>query len=148
MSNTGTDDSKLKLFRAIASGHSPIVKRMNSFIINGYRFDTQNTDKSKKTQNFGVMVEADGKTYFRKINHIIELDYFLEYKVVLFCCDWVDVNSRGLKKDKRGFALLNFSHKIHEEGALKDDPCIFASQAQQVFYVEDEKDKGWDMWLK
>lgn len=54
------------------------------------------------------------------------------------------MNSRGLNKDKRGFTLLNFSHKIHEGGALKNDPYIFSSQAQQVFYVEDEKDKGWE----
>ena len=45
--------------------------------------------------------------------------------MVLFRCDWVNVNSRGLKRDKRGFTLVNFSHKIHEGGALKDDPYIF-----------------------
>ena len=37
---------------------------------------------------------------------------------------------------------------MHEGGALKDDPHIFLSQAQQVFYVEDEKDKGWEHVLK
>ena len=121
---------------------------MNAFVINGYRFHTQKRDKAKKTQNFGVMVEAEGKTYFGKINDIIELDYYSERKVVLFRCDWVNVNSRGLKRDKRGFTLVNFSHKIHEGGALKDDPYIFSSQAQQVFYVEDEKDKGWEHVVK
>ena len=45
--------------------------------------------------------------------------------------------------DKKGFSLLNFSHKIHKGNALKDDPYILLSQAHQVFYVEDEKDKGW-----
>ena len=38
---------------------------------------------------------------------------------------------------------MNFSHKIHEGGALKDDPYILSSQAQQVFYIGDENDKGW-----
>ena len=55
---------------------------------------------------------------------------------------------QGLKRDKRGFTLVNFSHKIHEGDALKDDPYIFSSQAQQVFYVEDEKDKGWEHAVK
>ena len=87
--------------------------------------------------------EADDKSYFGKINDVIELDYHSEYKKVLFPCDWVNVNSRGLKKDKKGFTLLNFSHKIHEGAVLKDDPYIFASQAHQVFSVEDEKYKGW-----
>jgi len=54
----------------------------------------------------------------------------------------------GLKKDKRGFTLLNLSYKIHEGGTLKDDPHIFSSQAQEVFYVEDEKDKGWKHIVK
>ena len=39
---------------------------------------------------------------------------------------------------------MNFSHKIHEGGALKDDPYILSSQAQQVSYVGDENDKGWE----
>ena len=89
-------------------------------------------------------MKADSKTYYGQIVDIIELDYYSECKVVLFRCDWVNVNSRGLKKDKRGFTLLNFSHRIHEGGALKDDPYIFSSQAQQVFYIEDENDKGWE----
>ena len=56
----------------------------------------------------------------------------------------MDINSsQGRKVDKRGFILFNFSHKIHKGNALKDDPYILSSQANQVFYVEDEKDKGW-----
>ena len=56
----------------------------------------------------------------------------------------MDVNSsRGRKVHKRGFNLLNFSHKIHKGNSLKDDPYILSSQANQVFYVEDEKDKRW-----
>ena len=132
------------MLRAVAQGPNSIVKRMKAFNINGYRFHTQARDETKKTQNYGVMVEADGKPYYGKITDIIELDYFSKYKVVIFRCDWVDVNSsRGRKVDKRGFTLLNFSHKIHKGNSLKDDPYILSSQANQVFYVDDEKDKGW-----
>ena len=105
---------------------------MNAFVINGYCFHNRRRDKSKKTHNFGVVVEAEGKSYYGKIIDIIELDYYLECKVVLVQCEWVNVNLRGVKKDKRGFTLLNFSHKIHEGGALKDNLFIFSSQAQQV----------------
>ena len=133
-----------KLLRALFHGPNSMAKRMKAFTINGYRFHTEARDRSKATQNYGVMVEVEGKPYYGKITDIIELDYFSECKVVLFRCDWVDVrSSRGRKEDKRGFTLLNFAHKIHTGNALKDDPYILASEACQVFYVEDEKEKGW-----
>jgi len=73
------------------------------------------------------MVEAESKTYYREIIDIIKLDYYSECKVVLFLWDWVNVNSWGLKKDKRGFTSLKFSHKMHKGGVSKDDPYIFSS---------------------
>ena len=62
------------------------------------------------------MMEANSKIYYGKIIDIIKLDYYSECKVVLFRCDWVNVNSRGLKKDKRGFTPLNFSQGYMKEG--------------------------------
>ena len=81
------------MLKAVAQGPNSIVKRMKAFNINGYRFHTQARDETKKTQNYGVMVEANGKPYYGKMIGIIKLDYFSECKVVLFRCDWVDVNS-------------------------------------------------------
>lgn len=133
-----------KVLRALFHGLNSITKRMKDFTINGYRFHTEGRDKSKTTQNYRVMVEAEGKPYQGKITDIIELDYFSECKVVLFRCDWVDVSSsHGQKEDKRGFTLLNFAHKTHRGNALKDDPYILSSQASQVIYVKKEKGKGW-----
>jgi len=77
----------------MTGGPKPVAKKMNTFVINGYRFHTQRTDKSKETQNFGVMVEGEGKSYYGKITDIIELDYYSECKVVLFRCEWAKVNS-------------------------------------------------------
>jgi len=143
------NNPRSKVLKALFHGPNSMAKRMKAFTINGYRFHTEGRDKSKTTQNYGVMVEAEGKPYYGKITDIIELDYFSECKVVLFRCDWVDVNSsRGRKEDKRGFTLLNFAHKIPRGNALKDDPYILSSQASQVFYVEDEKDKGWSHVVK
>ncbi|GJV58912.1 transposon, En/Spm-like protein [Tanacetum coccineum] len=81
----------------------------------------------------------------QQLTDIIELEYFLEHKVVLFRCDWVDMrHSRGIKKDKYGFPLVTFSRPfIHTGESLKDDPFIIASYAQQVFYIEDPKDVRW-----
>ncbi|GJW02157.1 hypothetical protein Tco_1561013, partial [Tanacetum coccineum] len=93
----------------------------------------------------GVMVEVEGGNYYGKLTSIIELEYVFGYKVVLFRCDWVDIRpSRGLKKDKYGFPLINFSRPLVHTGIqLKDDPFIVSSQAKQVFYIDDVKDVGW-----
>lgn len=130
---------------SIASGPRTIAKRYNGIITNGYRFLTRRREEFKKTQNSGVIVEVEGGNYYGKLSNIIELEYFGGYKVVLFHCDWADIRpSRGLKKDKYGFPLVNFSRPlIHTGENLQDDPFIISSQARQVFYIEDLKDAGW-----
>ncbi|RVW14936.1 hypothetical protein CK203_106764 [Vitis vinifera] len=56
-------------------------------------------------------------------------------------CDWVD-NKNGIKVDELGFTLVDFSKICH-----KSDPFILASQAKQVFYVEDQLDPKWSIVL-
>nr|CAD1821762.1 unnamed protein product [Ananas comosus var. bracteatus] len=130
---------------AMARGPNNITKRFSGFIINGFRFHTKDREKFRKTQNSGVMVEADGQTYYGALTDIFELDYFGKFKVVLFRCDWVDVRSpRGLKQDTNGSTLVNFSKLIHTGQFLKDDPFIFSSQAKQVFYVQDPRNEDWN----
>ena len=134
---------------AIARGPNNIVSRYNGFIINGFKFHTKEREKFRKTQNSGVMVEADGKAYYGILTDIYELNYYRKFKVVLFRYDWVDINSpRGLKVDTNGFTLVNFSRLIHTGVLLKDDPFIFSSQARQVFFVQDSKDKEWAIVIK
>ena len=53
-----------------------------------------------------------------------------------------------MKYDSNGFILVNFSRLIHTGVLLKDDPFIFSSQARQVFYVQDSKDKEWATVIK
>jgi len=106
---------------------------MNAFVINAYRSILKTKINQRKLKNFSVMAKVKGKTCFGKINDVIELYYHSEHNGILFLCDWVIMNSRGLRKGKRGFTLLNFSHKIYKGGVLKDDPYIFISQAQQDF---------------
>ncbi|KAL6316882.1 hypothetical protein AAG906_022894 [Vitis piasezkii] len=56
-------------------------------------------------------------------------------------CDWVD-NKNGIKVYELGFTLVDFS-KIGDNL----DPFILASQAKQVFYVEDQLDPKWSIVL-
>ena len=134
---------------ALARGPNNLVNKYNGFIINGFKFHTKERENFRRTQNSGVSVEVDGKTYYGVLKDIYELDYYGCFKVVLFRCDWVDINTpRGLKYDSNGFILVIFSRLIHTGVLLKDDPFIFSSQARQVFYVQDSKDKEWATAIK
>ena len=72
------------------------------------------------------------------------MNYSDRFRYVLFKCQWADVISgRGCKKDEFGFSLVNFSRLIHTGDQLIDEPYVLASQASQVFYVEDVRHKDW-----
>ncbi|KAK1415823.1 hypothetical protein QVD17_31611 [Tagetes erecta] len=108
--------------RNLASGPAEFVKKYKGFIINGFRFHTKSLEENRKTQNSGVMLDAmtnsfssardnnpivGDVTYFGVLNDIIELEYAVDRKVVLFHCDWISNGSRK-KQDENGFTLLNF----------------------------------------
>ncbi|XP_071697780.1 uncharacterized protein [Rutidosis leptorrhynchoides] len=130
---------------SLAIGPNVYVKLYKGFITNGFRFLTKRREEFMRTQNSGVTAEVEGGNYYGKLTDIIELEYLSNYKVVLFRCDWVDIRvSKGLKKDKYEFPLVNFSRPlVHTGEALKDDPFIISSQAKQVFYIKDLKDGAW-----
>ena len=99
------------------------MKRYSAFIINGFRFHTKSHVRFRKTQNSGVVVissiisydsardsnPVEGNVdYFGIINDIIELDYYRKWKIVLFRCDWADVDTpKGIKEDQFGFYLYH-----------------------------------------
>ncbi|XP_039142533.1 uncharacterized protein LOC120279674 [Dioscorea cayenensis subsp. rotundata] len=145
--------------RFLAQGPNQIVKRYKGYIINGFRFHTKSRERLRRTQNSGCVVTSSTVSYasasdanpvqgnvdyYGILNDIIELDYFQKFKVVLFRCDWVDVtNSRGIKKDKYGFTMVNFSRLIHTGANVIDEPYVFSSQVKQVFYSKDLTESGW-----
>lgn len=140
----------------LARGPSMTVNRYKKYIINGIRFRTLSSENNKTTQNSGVVVTAKTSsfstvkdnnplsgdvTYFGRLNDIIELNYHKGKKIVLFNCDWVDVNTRrGIKTDELGFTLVNFNHLLRTK-----ETFVLASQAQQCFYSEDPIDKDWNV---
>ena len=107
------------------------------------KFCTKDSEATKKTQNSRVCVVTEGgATHYGVLIDIIESNYSDKYRDVLFKCQWVDVIcGRGSKKDEFGFPLVIFSQLIHMGDRLIDEPYVLASQALQVFYMEDVRHK-------
>lgn len=80
------------------------------------------------------------------LEDIIELNYYGQFRVTLFKCKWADTTrDRGFRKDAWGFTSVNFSHSIHTGDREAHEPYIEASQAQMVYYVNDEVNKDWNV---
>ncbi|KAG8493493.1 hypothetical protein CXB51_010896 [Gossypium anomalum] len=148
----------------LSQGPNKVIKRYSAFLINGYRFHTKYRKRMRRTQNCRVVVNSsitsyasardsnpvEGNVeYYGLLTDIIELDYYGRWKVILFRCDWDDVNTaRGIKKDQFGFTMVNFSRLIHTGQQLMDKPYVFSSQVKQVFYSKDPTDEGWYVVLR
>ena len=76
-----------ELRKALAGGLNLVAKRLKSFVVNGYKFQTVHCERYRKAQNSGVMVDADGQAFYGRLTDIYELDYYGSYKVVMFRCD-------------------------------------------------------------
>ena len=114
---------------------------MTKITCNGYRWRIKKIDKRSETQNSGVLVNSCTDTgdiaYYGILTEIIELSYPQGRSVILFRCDWVHP-IRGVKQDEFGFTLVNI--KSHWKTS---EPFVLASQAVQVFYVPESKEKNW-----
>ena len=83
-----------------------------AYDINGYTFYTIQQDKKSIYQNSGVRIDAYDNNmqkapYYGQIEEIWELNY-LEFKVALFKCRWVQ-ESQGVTRDKNGLSALIFA---------------------------------------
>ena len=100
----------------------------NRYVVNGKLFHTTAYDVGKRSQNSDVCVlTVDGKTYYRKLTQIIEVEYYNKTKYVLFKCDWADnTRDRGYKMDKYSLTLVNFENLVHNGDQITDE-LIYAN---------------------
>ncbi|KAL3838469.1 hypothetical protein ACJIZ3_023060 [Penstemon smallii] len=122
------------------------VTHYEACVVNGLRFHTKQREINKKTQNCGVVVKVEEESgyrdYYGVLIDIIQLDYLGNNHVVLFKCDWYE--GRSIQKDKYNSTSINMSKPWKTK-----EPYVLASQAQQVFYVNDIKlGNDWKVVIK
>ncbi|XP_057747099.1 uncharacterized protein LOC130966327 [Arachis stenosperma] len=133
--------------KELSRGPTQCAKRYSGYFINGYRFHTRQREVRRKTQNSGVTLVAlttsfastkdanpihENVSYYGRVNDIIELDYYGNFKVTLFKCDWYEA-----REDAYGSTYVHFNKKCYQE-----EPFVLACQVHQCFYVQDAFDKN------
>ena len=128
----------------LANGPQFSISRLAGCTINGHRFHTKNRETRRKTQNSGVVVQAEHKgkmiDFYGVLTNILELKDAARCIVLIFKCDWWYIGTKkGINIDEFGFVSVNVSRRWY-----KDQPFVLATQVQQVFYVNDLKlGKDW-----
>ncbi|XP_071728502.1 uncharacterized protein [Rutidosis leptorrhynchoides] len=107
--------------------------------VNGVRFVVSNRDDRRTTQNNGIATLADAgapvSKYYGRLEDIVELHYGGAFSVVLFRCQWF--NTENTRNRKRTVKVNNITSIDTKDEWYQDDQHIFATQAQQVFYIND-----------
>jgi hypothetical protein len=126
------------------------VRAYTGYDINGFSFATVEKDSKSSTQCSGVYMESDQMVngviqllpFYGVIEQIWALDY-VAFKCVVFKCKWVRPGVGVDVTDPMGFTRVDL-----KAIGCEDDTFILASQAQQVFFVDDPSDTKWSIVLQ
>uniref|UniRef100_I1PJB6 Transposase Tnp1/En/Spm-like domain-containing protein n=1 Tax=Oryza glaberrima TaxID=4538 RepID=I1PJB6_ORYGL len=157
---TEMGDDEPEEIKILAKEPIMAANKYNSYTINGFNFHTQSYDEGRPVQSSGVSLMAEttcfergnndcrvvgNKIYYGIIKEIIELNYSNRGNIVLFKCDWVDnrIQDKWVRTDQFGITTVNFKHLFNTGDNISDEPFILASQAIQVYYVQDPVDTEW-----
>lgn len=136
---------------SLSRGPTKYSTHSNGYIVNGYRFHVEDHDQMLRTQNCGVVVVGENDKgsenldYYGVLTDVIELQFVPDRRVILFRCKWFDVYDKikGVKKDEYDFMSVNPSRLLKT-----NEPFVLANQASQVFYANDNANKGWHVVMK
>ena len=107
------------------------------------KFTVHTRDQHRNTQNSGVSTAGhNGMTYYGQLEEILELIYTGGRNVVMFRCKWFDTGKSG--RNSRCDTKNNITSISVKSEWCKNDQYILATQANQVFYIEDpSKNDHW-----
>ena len=132
-----TEDEKL-IF-SLSRGPGLNVKTYQAYDISGYRFYTEEKDRSSEYQNSGVTMlsyaddEATVKErFFGRIEEIWELSYCGE-PVPMFRVRW----AKNVEKEGRYFTTMVIPDAKSKNASAKNEPWVLASQVDQCFFITD-----------
>ena len=121
---------------ALSVGSLEIAHQYPSCFVNGVKFITRRRDNQRITQNSGVCVPVDEYNFYGRMEDVIVLNYRHNCRVVLFKCIWYgDKYNTGriVHVDKITGATSSYTAKEW----FTDEPFVLATQAKQVFYIQD-----------
>ena len=145
-------DANDKLY-CLACKPDPRAHTFTGCIVDGVRYHTKELDDRRTTQNSGVYVPGVfvGGThdYYGVLLSIVRLRYVDMHQVFLFKCKWFNTNETGRDVKRRvqhDYNLMSINtHFVWYE----NEPYILASEAQQMFYLDDPKlGHGWKVVQK
>lgn len=143
MLESGLVDATDKLY-CLACKPDVRVHTYTGCIVDGVRFHTKELDDHRTTQNSGVYVPGvftgGSHDYYGVLLSVVKLTYLDMNQVFLFKCKWFntdetsrDLNRRMIRHDYN-LTSINTSSTWYE-----DEPFILSNEAQQVFYLDDDK---------
>ncbi|XP_025703438.1 uncharacterized protein [Arachis hypogaea] len=119
-----------KEMKLLACGPMLQARQFGAYNVNEYKFRAITKEDGLKTQNNGVYVSSNTRSYTSMRDNRVAAD---------------TTTSRGIKEDHLGFTSVNFARPIHTGDRKEDEPYILASEAQLVYYVRDEVDQEWSV---
>ncbi|XP_057546544.1 uncharacterized protein LOC130825374 isoform X3 [Amaranthus tricolor] len=132
----------------LVCGPSRVVRRYTAYIVNGFRFHTNDRCENRDTQTSGIMVcgdDSSSKEYYGVLRDIFQVHYPGGNHVFVFKCNWFDIENygRGYKVDEHGLISVNKNRCLKS-----DEVYVLESQVEQVFYIEDERNENWQFVIK
>lgn len=72
--------------------------------------------------------------FYGLLNGIVKIEYGSGFNAYLFLCEWFDLGKRMAIIKETHFTSVNVTGRWYQT-----DPYILATQAKQVFYIDDLK---------